>query len=75
MPFGLSSAPSCSQKAMTTVLAGIPGVAVFLDDIVVHAPDVVNQDERLHRVFTALLDNNLTLISDKCTFALPPSTL
>lgn len=35
MPFGLNSAPSCFQKVMTTILAGIPGVTVYLDDIVV----------------------------------------
>ena len=36
MPFGLSSAPSAFQKMMTSVVAGIPGVAVYMDDIVVH---------------------------------------
>ncbi|KAJ8353780.1 hypothetical protein SKAU_G00213470 [Synaphobranchus kaupii] len=69
MPFGLSSAPSCFQKAMNTILAGIPGVAVYLDDIVVHAPDMSTHDERLHRVFVALLGNSLTLNSEKCSFA------
>lgn len=32
MPFGLSSAPSCFQKVMSTILAGLPGTAVYLDD-------------------------------------------
>jgi len=36
MPFGLSSTPSCFQKIMVSVLAGIPGVAIYLDDVVVH---------------------------------------
>lgn len=69
MPFGLSSAPSCFQKVMTTILAGIPGVAVFLDDIVVHAPDVQTHNDRLSRVASALMAHNLTLNGEKCTFA------
>uniref|UniRef100_A0A674D150 ribonuclease H n=1 Tax=Salmo trutta TaxID=8032 RepID=A0A674D150_SALTR len=71
MPFGLNSAPSCFQKVMSTILAGIPGVAVYLDDIVVHGPDLHIHDCRLHRVFSALLQNNLTLNGGKCTFAAP----
>ncbi|KAJ8375048.1 hypothetical protein SKAU_G00056280 [Synaphobranchus kaupii] len=54
---------------MNTILAGIPGVAVYLDDIVVHAPDMSTHDERFHRVFVALLGNSLTLNSEKCSFA------
>nr|XP_033937981.1 dynein heavy chain 1, axonemal-like [Pseudochaenichthys georgianus] len=37
LPFGLSSAPRCCQKIMSTIFAGILGVVVFLDNIVVHA--------------------------------------
>ena len=29
MPFGLSSAPRAFQKVMVTVVAGVPGVAVY----------------------------------------------
>lgn len=71
MPFGLSSAPSCFQKVMSTILAGIPGVSVFLDDIVVHAPDTETHNNRLQRVAEALLHNNLTLNAAKCSFAAP----
>lgn len=69
MPFGLSSAPSCFQKVMATIFAGIPGVAVFLDDIVVHASDVQTHNDRLSRVVSALMAHNLTLNGEKCTFA------
>ncbi len=69
--FGLSSAPSCFQKIMATVLAGLPGTAVYLDDIVVHGKDVATHDECLRRVFTALSRHNLTLNTEKCVFATP----
>ena len=71
MPFGLSSTPSCFQMVMSTILAGITGVAVYLDDIFIHGADQHTHDEHLHRVFSALLRHNLTLNSDKCTFSAP----
>ena len=33
LPYGISSAPGIFQKEMDNLLAGIPGVAVYLDDI------------------------------------------
>ncbi|XP_062373903.1 uncharacterized protein K02A2.6-like [Sardina pilchardus] len=68
MAFGLSSAPSCFQKIMASILAGIPGVAAYLDDIVVHGTTTAVHDERLHRVFKALAEHHLTLNGDKCVF-------
>ena len=56
---------------MSTILAGIPGIAVFLDDIVVHALDMETQNKRLQRVAEALLRNNHTLNGEKCCFAAP----
>ena len=69
--FGLSSAPSCFQKIMASIFAGIPGVAIYLDDIVVHGATVESHDERLHRVFSALAKHHLTLNGEKCVFAAP----
>ncbi|XP_036384580.1 uncharacterized protein K02A2.6-like [Megalops cyprinoides] len=68
MAFGLSSAPSCFQKIMASILAGISGVAVFLDDIVVHGSTTAVHDERLQRVFAALSKHHLTLNGGKCVF-------
>ncbi|KAJ8364750.1 hypothetical protein SKAU_G00135810 [Synaphobranchus kaupii] len=61
MPFGLSSAPSCFQKIMSTIFTGIPGVVIYLDDIVVHGPTPALNDEHLHQV--------LTLNEEKCVFS------
>ncbi|KAJ8341774.1 hypothetical protein SKAU_G00340650 [Synaphobranchus kaupii] len=46
---------------MTTILAGMPGVVAFLDDIVVHGPDQATRNQQLHRLFTTQLHHNLTL--------------
>jgi hypothetical protein len=53
----LSSAPSAFQKVMVTVVAGPPGVAVYMDDIVVHGPDRPTHDGRLNEVFQRLQSN------------------
>ncbi len=66
MPFGLSSAPSASQKMMTSVLAGIPGVAIYMDDIAVHGLDRKTHNERLDHVFQRLACHQLTVNNEKC---------
>ncbi len=35
LPFGISSAPGIFQRVIESVLRGIPGVAVYLDDILI----------------------------------------
>ncbi len=37
VPFGLSSAPEAYQKAMDSMLCGMPGVVCYVDDVVVFA--------------------------------------
>ncbi len=49
-----------------TVLAALPGTAVYLDDIVVHGKDMGTHDESLRQMFTALSRQNLTLIRKMC---------
>lgn len=69
MPFCLSSTPSCLQKIMATIFAGIPGVVVYLDNIVVHGETSASHDERLSRVLETLNHHSLTLNGEKCIFA------
>ncbi|KAI3367271.1 hypothetical protein L3Q82_008317 [Scortum barcoo] len=56
---------------MATIFAGIPGVVVYLDDIVVHGGKAAIHDERLSRVLDVLTHHNLTLNGEKCIFAAP----
>lgn len=61
MPFGLSSTLNCFQKIMPTILAGIPGIAIYIDEIIVHALNAVTCEQYLRATFAALSQNNLTL--------------
>ena len=64
--FGLKSLPQCFQKLMETVLQGIPGVQVYLDDVLVAAATRKEHDERINSVMKRLKDFNITLNRDKC---------
>ena len=46
--------------------AGIPGVAIYLDDIVVHRATVERHDEHLHSMFSSMAKHHLTLNDEKC---------
>ena len=48
--FGLASAGPCFQRVMASMLKGIPGVEVYLDDVVCHAGTHAEHDARLKEV-------------------------
>jgi len=64
MSFGLSSAPSCFQKIMSLILAGIQGVSIYLEDVVVHAPSTSFHGTRLKQFFQRLEQQEVTLKSE-----------
>ena len=54
MPFGL-------QRFIDRILAGLPFVLVYLDDILVASPDRQSHQEHLRLVLQCLRDNGLVL--------------
>ncbi|XP_055680279.1 uncharacterized protein K02A2.6-like [Lutzomyia longipalpis] len=68
MPFGISAAPGIFQKFMETLLAGIPGTQVYLDDILVVAQNEKEHSERIEKVLQKLQKANLTVKKEKCRF-------
>lgn len=66
--FGLASAPAIFQRTMETLLAGLDGVLVYLDDILVTGKNKSEHVKRLHEVFSRLEQAGLVLQKEKCSF-------
>ena len=68
LPFGLTSAPATFQRLMERVLYGLhwKSLLLYLDDIIVIAPDFKTHIQRLEEVFRRLQGAGLKLKPSKC---------
>ena len=68
LPFGLTSAPATFQRLMEKVLHGLPWrtLLLYLDDIIVMAPDFQSHLSRLREVLDRLRGARLKLKLSKC---------
>ena len=68
MPFGLCNAPATFQRRMNVALAGLDPIVclVYIDDIIVHSPDLEAHLKRLTWLFERLRSIGLKLKVFKC---------
>ena len=66
VPFGLSSAGPCFQQVMESILQGLKGVVVYLDDVVVRAASQAGHDRRVAAVEAAFKRHNVRVNEPKC---------
>ena len=66
MPFGLKNAGMSFQSFMDRVLAGLPFILVYPDDILVASADCLSHAAHLCCVLEQLWDNGLDLNKSKC---------
>ncbi|XP_058453152.1 uncharacterized protein K02A2.6-like [Malaya genurostris] len=66
--FGVSCAPELFQKVMDTIVAGLDGVMVYLDDVVVVGKTQTEHDQRLNDLLKRFKEYNVLLNWDKCQF-------
>lgn len=69
--FGIASAPAIWQRFMEQLLAGIPGVTVFLDDIKVTAESDDEHLRRIGEIFKRLNEHNMRVNLSKSEFMKP----
>ncbi|XP_046404160.1 uncharacterized protein K02A2.6-like [Ischnura elegans] len=68
LPPGLCSAPAIFQGIMETILAGLEGVLVYIDDILCHAPSKDLLWARVKSVLGRVRDVGFKLKLEKCKF-------
>lgn len=71
LPFGVSSAPAVFQRCMETLLRGLKGVCVYLDDILVTGSLIDEHLANLRAVLGKLETAGLRLNRSKCSFMKP----
>ncbi|XP_043216459.1 uncharacterized protein K02A2.6-like isoform X6 [Amphibalanus amphitrite] len=74
LAYGIHSAPAIFQRIMTSLLAGIPHVTVFLDDVLVGGRDVAEHDRALREVLSRMSSAGLRLNKKKCSLRVPDVT-
>ena len=68
LPYGISSAPGIFQRVMENILRGIPGVTVYIDDILITGPDDKRHLNSLKEVLSRLDKVGLRAKESKCKF-------
>ena len=68
MPFGLKGAAQTFQRLMDTVLADLPFLFVYLDDVLVASKNMTEHMEHLRTLFSRLAKHGLIINLKKCVF-------
>ena len=68
MPFGIKGAPACFVRLMGIVLADLPWVSCYLDDILIFSENTSQHLAHIAIVLGRLRDAGLTLSAEKCHF-------
>jgi len=68
LPFGLKNAPAVFCRMMNMLLANLPPIKWFMDDIVIHSTSVESHLKQLRRLFNRLREVNIKLNAEKCTW-------
>lgn len=74
MPFGLCNAPQTFQRFMNTVIAGLKGVFVYVDDILLATADMSSHIALLRQVCSRLVNYGLAVSVSKCKFVVSELT-
>ena len=71
LPFGVASVPSLFQCIVENLLQGIPGVLIYIDDILVTGKTIPDHLSNLGAFLTRLEEAGMRLKRDNFSFLLP----
>ena len=71
LPFGVSSAPGIFQRVMENLLQDIPGVVVYIDDVLITGLEESGHMVALKEVLRRMEQAGLRLSKGKCLFMAP----
>ncbi|XP_058985915.1 uncharacterized protein K02A2.6 [Musca domestica] len=74
LPFGISTAPSIFQRMMENIVGDVPGVVVYLDDILIGGSTMEEMWLRTKETLRRIQNAGLKLKKTKCVFAVPEIT-
>ena len=69
LPYGIASAPAIFQNVMESLLSDIPGVGIYLDDLLITRKSVEEHDRNVEQVLDKLEKSNMRLKFHKCSFS------
>ena len=67
-PFGLSQAPAYFQRLINEVIKGLPFAFGYLDDVLIHSPDIETHLQHIRILFQRLREADLKLKDSKCNY-------
>ena len=68
LPFGVSSAPAIWQRVVEQIVAGIPDIICYFDDLLISGANQAEHDERLREVLMRFEKYGVRVGEEKCEF-------
>ena len=66
VPFGLSISPAIFNRTLRRILKDVPGIEIFMDDILVHSPTWREHMNTLEKVFKIFCEYRISVKPSKC---------
>ena len=66
--FGQRNSPAAFNRALHDIISDLPGIVIYMDDVVVGRRDLQEHNINLRNLFRQASEENLTFSTKKCVF-------